>query len=44
MKAGAWKYDIVTDGFKSTTDIMAAIGLVHRSKTNDRKRKPYSML
>lgn len=29
MKAGAWKYDIVTDGFKSNmTDIMAAIGLV----------------
>ncbi|MCM8710900.1 DegT/DnrJ/EryC1/StrS family aminotransferase [Clostridium sp. SYSU_GA19001] len=29
MKAGAWKYDIVTDGFKSNmTDIMAAIGIV----------------
>lgn len=29
MKAGAWKYDIVTDGFKcNMTDIMAAIGLV----------------
>ncbi len=28
MKAGAWKYDIVTDGFKcNMTDIMAAIGL-----------------
>jgi dTDP-4-amino-4,6-dideoxygalactose transaminase len=29
MQAGAWKYDIVTDGFKcNMTDIMAAIGLV----------------
>ncbi len=29
MKAGAWKYDIVTDGFKcNMTDIMAAIGLI----------------
>lgn len=29
MKAGAWRYDIVTDGHKSNmTDIMAAIGLV----------------
>lgn len=29
MKAGAWKYDIVTDGFKSNmTDVMAAIGRV----------------
>jgi dTDP-4-amino-4,6-dideoxygalactose transaminase len=29
MKAGAWKYDILTDGFKcNMTDIMAAIGLV----------------
>ena len=29
MQAGAWKYDIVTDGFKSNmTDIMAAIGIV----------------
>ena len=29
MKAGAWKYDIVTDGYKcNMTDIMAAIGLV----------------
>ncbi|MGH4137143.1 DegT/DnrJ/EryC1/StrS family aminotransferase [Clostridium sp.] len=28
MKAGAWKYDIVTDGFKcNMTDISAAIGL-----------------
>ncbi len=29
LKAGAWKYDIVTDGFKcNMTDIMAAIGLI----------------
>lgn len=29
MQAGAWKYDILTDGFKcNLTDIMAAIGLV----------------
>ncbi|WMJ80170.1 DegT/DnrJ/EryC1/StrS aminotransferase family protein [Clostridium sp. MB40-C1] len=29
MQAGAWKYDILTDGFKcNMTDIMAAIGLV----------------
>jgi dTDP-4-amino-4,6-dideoxygalactose transaminase len=29
MKAGAWKYDILTDGLKcNMTDIMAAIGLV----------------
>lgn len=28
MQAGAWKYDILTDGFKcNMTDIMAAIGL-----------------
>lgn len=29
MQAGAWKYDIVTDGFKcNMTDIMAALGIV----------------
>lgn len=29
MKAGAWKYDIITDGFKcNMTDINAALGLV----------------
>lgn len=29
MKAGAWKYDVVTDGLKcNMTDIMAAIGIV----------------
>ncbi|SKA99476.1 dTDP-4-amino-4,6-dideoxygalactose transaminase [Caloramator quimbayensis] len=29
MKAGAWKYDILTDGLKcNMTDIMAAIGIV----------------
>lgn len=33
MKAGAWKYDIVTDGFKcNMTDIMAAIGTVQLSR------------
>lgn len=36
MKAGAWKYDIVTDGFKcNMTDIMAAIGTVQLSRFND---------
>ncbi|HCW03509.1 MAG TPA: capsular biosynthesis protein [Clostridium sp.] len=42
MKAGAWKYDIVTDGFKSNmTDIMAAIGLVQLSRYDEmiEKRK-----
>ncbi len=29
MQAGAWKYDVITDGFKcNMTDIQAAIGLV----------------
>nr|WP_272509054.1 DegT/DnrJ/EryC1/StrS aminotransferase family protein [Clostridium ganghwense] len=33
MKAGAWKYDIVTDGFKcNMTDINAAIGLSQLSR------------
>lgn len=36
MKAGAWKYDIVTDGFKSNmTDIMAAIGLVQLTRYDE---------
>lgn len=42
MKAGAWKYDIVTDGFKSNmTDIMAAIGLVQLTRYDEmiEKRK-----
>lgn len=33
MKAGAWKYDIVTDGFKcNMTDMQAAIGIVQLSR------------
>ena len=33
MKAGAWKYDILTDGFKcNMTDIQAAIGLVQMER------------
>ncbi|WP_373898197.1 DegT/DnrJ/EryC1/StrS family aminotransferase [Haloimpatiens sp. FM7315] len=33
MKAGAWKYDIITDGFKcNMTDINAAIGLGQLSR------------
>ena len=33
MKAGAWKYDIITDGFKcNMTDINAAIGLAQLAR------------
>ncbi|QCX33540.1 DegT/DnrJ/EryC1/StrS aminotransferase family protein [Caloramator sp. E03] len=40
MKAGAWKYDIVTDGLKcNMTDIMAAIGLVQLKRFNDMLKK-----
>lgn len=40
MKAGAWKYDIVTDGFKcNMTDIMASIGLVQLERFDDMLRK-----
>jgi dTDP-4-amino-4,6-dideoxygalactose transaminase len=36
MKAGAWKYDVVTDGFKcNMTDIMASIGLVQLERYED---------
>jgi dTDP-4-amino-4,6-dideoxygalactose transaminase len=36
MKAGAWKYDIVTDGFKcNMTDIMAAIGTVQLERFDE---------
>lgn len=36
MKAGAWKYDILTDGFKcNMTDIMATIGLVQLERYED---------
>lgn len=33
MKAGAWKYDVLTDGFKcNMTDIQAAIGVVQMKR------------
>lgn len=36
MKAGAWKYDIITDGFKcNMTDINAAIGLAQLERYED---------
>lgn len=36
MQAGAWEYDIVTDGFKcNMTDIMAAIGRVQLRRYNE---------
>lgn len=40
MKAGAWKYDIITDGFKcNMTDIQAAIGLVQLDRYSDMLNK-----
>jgi len=42
MKAGAWKYDVITDGFKcNMTDINAAIGLAQLERYDDilKKRK-----
>lgn len=40
MQAGAWKYDIITDGFKcNMTDIMAAIGLVQLERYDDMLKK-----
>ncbi|MEA4902493.1 DegT/DnrJ/EryC1/StrS aminotransferase family protein [Desulfitobacterium sp.] len=40
MQAGAWKYDIVTDGFKcNMTDIMAAIGRVQLKRYEGMLRK-----
>lgn len=40
MQAGAWKYDIVTDGFKcNMTDIMAAIGRVQLQRFEEMLRK-----
>lgn len=40
MKAGAWKYDIVTDGYKcNMTDILAAIGRVQLRRYEDMLRK-----
>lgn len=39
-KAGAWRYDIVTDGYKSNmTDIMASIGIVQLKRFNGMKEK-----
>lgn len=40
MQAGAWKYDILTDGFKcNITDIMAAIGRVQLRRYKEMLRK-----
>jgi len=40
MQAGAWKYDILTDGFKcNMTDIMAAIGRVQLRRYEEMLRK-----
>lgn len=40
MKAGAWKYDILTDGFKcNMTDILAAIGIVQLERYDDMLKK-----
>jgi len=40
MKAGAWEYDIVTDGFKcNMTDLMAAIGVVQLGRYDEMLRK-----
>ncbi|MBU5482995.1 DegT/DnrJ/EryC1/StrS aminotransferase family protein [Clostridium sp. MSJ-11] len=47
MKAGAWKYDIITDGFKcNMTDIMAAIGVVQMKRYEsmiDHRRKVFEV-
>lgn len=40
MKAGAWKYDILTDGYKcNMTDIQAAIGLIQLERYEEMLRK-----
>lgn len=40
MKAGAWKYDIVTDGFKcNLTDIASSIGLVQLTRYDEMLKK-----
>lgn len=40
MKAGAWKYDILTDGFKcNMSDIHAALGLAQLSRYEDMLKK-----
>lgn len=44
MKAGAWKYDILTDGFKcNMTDILAAIGLVQLERYDSMLKKRESV-
>lgn len=47
MKAGAWKYDVLTDGLKcNMTDIAASIGLVQLERYEDmiRRRKDIAQL
>lgn len=47
MKAGAWKYDVLTDGLKcNMTDIAASIGLVQLERYEDmiRRRKDIALL
>lgn len=40
LKAGAWRYDILTDGFKcNMTDIMASIGLVQLTRFDGMLKK-----
>lgn len=40
MQAGAWKYDIVTDGLKcNMTDIMAAMGIVQLQRFDEMLKK-----
>lgn len=40
MQAGAWRYDIITDGLKcNMTDISAAIGLVQLERYNEMLKK-----
>ncbi|HBM80882.1 MAG: DegT/DnrJ/EryC1/StrS aminotransferase family protein [Clostridiales bacterium] len=40
MKAGAWRYDIVTDGYKcNMTDIMAAIGIAQLERYGSMLKK-----
>lgn len=47
MQAGAWKYDILTDGFKcNLTDIMASIGLVQLKRYEgmlDKRREIFAV-
>ncbi|MBC2581984.1 DegT/DnrJ/EryC1/StrS aminotransferase family protein [Clostridium sp. DJ247] len=40
MKAGAWQYDIVTDGYKcNLTDVASSIGLIQLTRYEDMLRK-----